>query len=163
MLAHHSTGATQQGTVADTDWLVGTPRSCEDRRRRRHPNPIPALATPRSSMIHIALHVIVPLLAALAFHRSRWRNAMVIMIATMIVDIDHLLADPIYDPHRCSIGFHPLHTTPAMVIYAALFVLPLTVGRENERKSLRPSACVLHLIGLGLLIHMALDWSDCMI
>jgi len=113
-------------------------------------------------MIHIALHFIVPLLVALALYRSRWRNATVIMIATMLVDVDHLLADPIYDPNRCSIGFHPLHTTPGIVIYAALFVLPLLVGRGNDSKSVRPAARVLHLVGLGLLIHMALDWIDCM-
>jgi hypothetical protein len=113
-------------------------------------------------MIHIALHFIVPLLVALACFRSRWRSATAIMIATMIVDVDHLLADPIYDPDRCSIGFHPLHTTPAIVIYAALFVVPLFVGRESESNSLRPAARVLHLVGLGLLIHMALDWIDCM-
>lgn len=114
-------------------------------------------------MIHIALHLIVPLLVALALYRSRWRNATVIMIATMIVDVDHLLADPIYDPNRCSIGFHPLHTTPAIMIYAALFALPLIVGWKNEGKGLRLTARVLHLVGLGLLIHMALDWIDCMV
>ena len=114
-------------------------------------------------MIHIALHFIVPLLTALAFYRGRWRNATVIMIATMIVDIDHLLADPIYDPSRCSIGFHPLHTAPAIVFYVALFVLPLLVGRKNDDPGFQPTARVLHLIGLGLLIHMALDWIDCMV
>ena len=66
------------------------------------------------------------------------------MIATMVVDFDHLLATPIYDPDRCSIGFHPLHTAPAIAIYV-LLTLP------------KPT----RLIGLGLLIHMALDWSDC--
>jgi len=114
-------------------------------------------------MIHIALHVIVPLLVALAFYRSRWRSAAVIMIATMIVDVDHVLADPIYDPNRCSIGFHPLHTLPAIVIYAALFVLPLVVGRETDRTDVRLVARVVHLVGLGLLIHMALDGIDCVI
>lgn len=79
----------------------------------------------------------------------------------MLVDIDHLLADPIYDPNRCSIGFHPLHTTPAILVYAALFLVPLMVGRESGRKGLRPAAWVLHLVGLGLLIHMALDGIDC--
>jgi len=112
-------------------------------------------------MIHIALHCTVPLLVALAFYRSHWRNATVIMVVTMIVDVDHLLADPIYDPDRCSIGFHPLHTAPAIVIYAVLFVLPLIVVRENDSKSVRSAVRVLHLVGLGLLIHMALDWIDC--
>lgn len=97
-------------------------------------------------MVHIALHVMVPLLAALAFYRSRWRSATVIMIATMIVDVDHVLATPIYDPNRCSIGVHSLHTTPAIVIYAALFVLPLIMGRENDNKDVRPSVRMLHLV-----------------
>lgn len=66
------------------------------------------------------------------------------MMATMLVDLDHLLANPIYDPNRCSIGFHPLHTWPAIALYAALALHPRT-----------------RLIGLGLLIHMLLDFSDC--
>ena len=114
-------------------------------------------------MIHIALHFIVPLIIALAFYRSRWLNATFIMMATFIVDADHLLADPIYDPSRCSIGFHPLHTTPAIVIYAAMFTLALLAGRKANGQGLHPTACVLHLVGLGLLTHMALDWIDCMV
>ncbi len=113
-------------------------------------------------MIHIALHVIVPLLVALAFYRSRWRNATVIMLATMIVDIDHVLADPIYDPNRCSIGFHPLHTIPAIAIYAALFAVPLVLRWKTEGQGMDPKARVWHLIGLGLLIHMVLDGIDCL-
>lgn len=66
------------------------------------------------------------------------------MLATMLVDLDHLLARPIYDPERCSIGFHPLHTAPAIVGYA-LLAFPRTT----------------RLVGLGLIIHMALDALDC--
>jgi hypothetical protein len=112
-------------------------------------------------LIHIALHFVTPLLVALAFYRSRWRNATVIMMATMIVDADHLLADPIYDPHRCSIGFHPLHTSPAIMIYAALFALPFVLGRKPQGEGCHPRVRVPHWVGLGLLIHMALDWIDC--
>lgn len=114
-------------------------------------------------MIHIVLHFIVPLLVARVFCRSRWRKASVIMIATMLVDADHVLADPVYDPNRCSIGFHPLHTVPAIVIYAILFLLPLILKRKADAQSLHPAWRVVHLVGLGLLIHMALDWIDCMI
>jgi len=112
-------------------------------------------------VIHIVLHFIVPVLVALVFFRGSWRNAAFIMIATMIVDLDHLLADPIYDPNRCSIGFHPLHTLPAIAVYVALCVLPLVVRRNKDGQSMHSTRRVLNLIGLGLLIHMALDWIDC--
>lgn len=114
-------------------------------------------------MIHIVLHFLVPLLAAFTFYGSRWKTALLIMIATMLVDVDHLLADPVYDPERCSIGFHPLHTMPAIAVYAALLVLPLLWRRKNTTQGLHPTARVLHLAGLGLLIHMALDWVDCVV
>jgi hypothetical protein len=67
------------------------------------------------------------------------------MLLTMLVDVDHLLADPVYDPQRCSIGFHPLHSPPAIAVYAGLVLLPVT-----------------RLVGLGLVIHMALDATDCL-
>lgn len=94
--------------------------------------------------IHLALHVVVPVAVAMLFFRKQWLRASVVMIATMVVDIDHLLAMPIYDPHRCSIGFHPLHTWPAILIYAMLLYPKQT-----------------RLIGLGLVIHMVLDALDC--
>ena len=112
-------------------------------------------------MFHIALHFVVPLGLALMLYRNRWKNAFLIMIATMAVDADHLLAQPIYDPNRCSIGFHPLHTAPAIGLYAALFLLPLILKGKGEGWQQRKGARVVHLVGLGLLIHMALDWVDC--
>ena len=45
------------------------------------------------------------------------------MIATMLVDVDHLLASPIYAPNRCSINFHILHTYYAMGVYVLLLYL----------------------------------------
>lgn len=113
-------------------------------------------------MIHIALHFIIPLLIALVFYRSQWRSAVMIMIATMLVDADHLLADPIYDPNRCSIGFHPLHTWPAIVIYVGLFLVPLIMSRRQAGDNLKVAMRMSHLIGLGLLIHMILDGLDCL-
>ncbi|MDR9419233.1 DUF6122 family protein [Gracilimonas sp.] len=114
-------------------------------------------------MIHIILHFLIPPVVALVFYYSRWRNATFIMIATMLVDIDHLLANPIYDPTRCSIGFHPLHTLPFIIIYTVMFAVPLLRFRNNENKDWHSTACIIHLLGLGLLIHMTLDWLDCFI
>ena len=77
--------------------------------------------------------------------RDRWRRAWAIMLCTWVIDLDHLLANPIYAPDRCSIGFHPLHTLPAIAIYLALLAAPRT-----------------RLIGAGLFIHIALDTIDCL-
>jgi hypothetical protein len=96
--------------------------------------------------LHLLLHVVVPGVVAWVFFRDRWRLAWFVMVATMLVDLDHLLADPIYDPGRCSIGYHPLHTAPAIAVFAVLAVLPWT-----------------RLVGVGLLIHMALDGLDCLV
>jgi hypothetical protein len=63
----------------------------------------------------------------------------------MVVDLDHLLATPVFDPNRCSIGFHPLHTWPAMAVILVVTAVPKT-----------------RLVGLGLAIHMALDGLDCL-
>ena len=115
------------------------------------------------AMLHIALHVAVPVLVALMLYRRHWRLATLTLIATMLVDLDHLVADPIYDPERCSIGLHPLHTTLAIVCYAVLFSLPLMLRRKAAIPALRATGRTLHLIGLGLLIHMALDWTDCLL
>lgn len=97
-------------------------------------------------MLHLVLHVAVPGLVAGLFFRDRWMTAWGVMLLTMLVDLDHLLADPIYDPERCSIGFHPLHTLPAIALWALLALPKMT-----------------RLVGLGLLIHMALDGLDCLL
>ena len=95
-------------------------------------------------MSHIAFHFILPAILIAFFYRSTWKRSYLLIMSTMLVDLDHLLATPIYDPTRCSMGFHPLHTEIPIVIYALLTFYPKS-----------------RLIGLGLLIHMALDSIDC--
>ncbi len=94
--------------------------------------------------IHLLLHVIVPGIAARWVFIDQWKKAWGIMAATMIVDLDHLLASPVFDPNRCSIGFHPMHSYPAIFSYMLMALIPRS-----------------RIIGLGLLIHMALDGIDC--
>ena len=65
----------------------------------------------------------------------------------MLVDLDHLLAVPIFQVDRCSIGFHPLHSYWAMIGFFLLLLL-----RHPFR-----------VLGIGLLLHMATDLIDCMI
>lgn len=95
-------------------------------------------------LIHLALHILVPALVAMIFYRKRWLSAWLWLLAGWIIDLDHLLADPIYAPGRCSIGFHPLHTIPAIAAYTLLLAPKRT-----------------RLLGLGLLIHIGLDAVDC--
>jgi hypothetical protein len=97
-------------------------------------------------MLHLALHFLVPAIIAVAFFKKNWKVAWLLMAATILVDIDHLLANPIYDPGRCSIGFHPLHQLWFIFAYMALCFVPIT-----------------QLIGIGLTVHMALDAIDCQV
>lgn len=97
-------------------------------------------------ILHLALHALVPLaVAAWLAPAGRRRFAFVVMIATMAVDLDHLLADPLYDPNRCSLTTHPLHRPILLPVWAGLAFWP-------------PARWA----GVGLLIHMALDGIDCL-
>ncbi len=73
---------------------------------------------------------------------------MLIMVGTMAIDIDHLLADPIYAPDRCGIGFHPLHTLWAGIVYAGLLIVPFWKVRA---------------VGVGCLWHLCTDAIDCLL
>jgi hypothetical protein len=97
------------------------------------------------AVLHGLLHVAVPVLVARAFWPLRWRRAALVLVAMNLVDLDHLLATPVYDPGRCSLGFHPLHSRPALAVWAVLALLPAT-----------------RLPGVGALIHMGLDGIDCL-
>lgn len=97
-------------------------------------------------MFHIALHFILPAFLVAAFFRSQWKRAYLILVATMLVDLDHLLANPIYDPQRCSIGFHPLHKLGFIALYVLMIFFPKS-----------------RVVGLGLSLHMALDSVDCQV
>jgi len=66
------------------------------------------------------------------------------MVSAYVIDLDHFLADPVFDPSRCSIGFHPLHSFWAIGVYALLVFFPKT-----------------RIIGIGLLIHIFVDMTDC--
>jgi hypothetical protein len=97
-------------------------------------------------LIHYGIHLIVPLIIAYIFFNSKWKLAYIIMLSTMLIDLDHLLAIPIFDPNRCSINFHPLHSYIAIGIYIVLLLPKKT-----------------RLFGLGLCIHIIADWVDCLL
>lgn len=96
------------------------------------------------SLVHYGIHFILPLVVAILFFKNQWKLATIIMLSTMIIDLDHLLATPIFDSNRCSINFHPLHSYVAIGIYVLLALIKKT-----------------RLIGIGLLIHILADAIDC--
>ena len=81
----------------------------------------------------------------------------------MLVDLDHLLANPIYDASRCSIGFHPLHQIMPIFFYFLLCFSPyITYFSLFEfLNHLKIKLQQLQYIGIGLIIHMMLDSIDC--
>ena len=96
--------------------------------------------------LHLILHFLVPMLVARVAYKNNFYQAWLIMSLMIIVDLDHLLATPVFDPLRCSIGFHPLHSYVAIGIYVVLLVITRT-----------------QIYAAGLLIHMALDGIDCFV
>jgi len=95
-------------------------------------------------LLHYSFHFLVPIAIALIFFKKKWFQVYLIFIGTMLIDLDHLLANPIFDPNRCSINFHPLHTYYAAVAYM-LMVIP---------KKIR-------ILGIAFLLHLFTDYLDC--
>ncbi|QFT77777.1 hypothetical protein FIU90_09545 [Erythrobacter sp. THAF29] len=79
--------------------------------------------------------------------RENWLRAGLVIAGANLIDIDHLLADPIFDSDRCSIGFHLLHGWEAALAYLALLLVPRWWARA---------------FGVGALWHLAVDYGDCL-
>ena len=95
--------------------------------------------------IHYGLHLIFPGLIAYLFFKRHWKKAWLLMALTMLIDLDHLWADPIFDAGRCSINFHPLHTYIAGIGYVLLLFFNKT-----------------RVIAIGLVLHLLTDAIDCL-
>ena len=78
--------------------------------------------------------------------RDNWKTSGAVIAAANLIDLDHLLATPIFDPDRCSIGFHLLHGWEAALAYVLMLGVPKWWVRA---------------LGLGALWHLAVDYADC--
>ncbi len=96
------------------------------------------------SIVHYGLHFLLPVAIAYIFYRPSWIRIALILLATMAVDLDHLLSQPIFDATRCSIGYHLLHQPLAIICYAILLLFPRA-----------------RVVSIGLLLHMLTDKIDC--
>lgn len=99
------------------------------------------------NIVHYSLHFLIIGIIAWFYDPANWKRNYLVLLSTMLVDLDHLLADPIFHPGRCSIGFHYLHSE-----YIVPFYL---VGAALIKKS------VWKLIFIGLSFHMLTDFIDC--
>lgn len=97
-----------------------------------------------NQIIHNLLHISLPLIISIYFYKRHIRKSYLIMLSAYLIDLDHLLADPVFDPDRCSIGFHTMHSYYAVGLYALLVYFPKT-----------------RILGIGLLIHIFVDMTDC--
>lgn len=95
--------------------------------------------------VHYFLHLVFPALIAYFLAPRNWKKTYALLLLTMLVDLDHIFADPLFDPNRNSIGFHPLHTYPIIALYflGSLFL------KGNFR-----------VVAIGLLWHMVTDFQD---
>ncbi len=103
------------------------------------------------TITHYGLHFGAPFLLCLLFKKEHRLKALLIMQATMLVDVDHLLADPVFDPTRMSIGFHLLHQYALIAIYVIMCFLPYKAMHMPWW---------LRALGVGLTFHMITDWQD---
>jgi len=94
--------------------------------------------------IHYGFHFLVPLFIAIVFFPKQWKKMYLIFLGAMLIDLDHLFADPIFDPNRCSVGFHFLHSTYAILVYVIFLFLKKT-----------------RVLGIALLWHIITDQLDC--
>ena len=95
-------------------------------------------------LIHYSFHFLVPLGFAYFCYKPNWKKVYLIFLASMLVDLDHLLANPIFEANRCSINFHPLHSYYAMLFY--------TIGLYFKKT---------RILCIALLFHMFTDLLDC--
>ncbi|MCH8535983.1 MAG: DUF6122 family protein [Flavobacteriaceae bacterium] len=98
-------------------------------------------------LLHYFLHFFAIIAIAYCYQPKQWKLNYLILLATMLVDLDHLWASPIFDPNRCSIGTHTFHTP----LFISVYVTTLVVVQNYHVK----------LIALGLVFHMITDAIDC--
>jgi hypothetical protein len=98
--------------------------------------------------IHILADIVVAGIVSAVFpkYRKDFKKIALILISTNLMDVDHLLAEPIYDPQRCGINFHPLHSWYMFPVYAG--------GLFTERT---------RWFSIGIIMHLILDGFDCIV
>jgi len=95
-------------------------------------------------VLHYGIHFLVPIAVGLLFYRKNRGMSVLILLSGILIDMDHFLSTPVFDPNRCSIGFHPLHSYWAIGVYFLMLIPKKT-----------------RIFGLALMIHIVADMVDC--
>lgn len=95
-------------------------------------------------LIHYGLHFLAPVVIGFVFYKEHRLMAILILLGGILIDADHLMATPVFDPDRCSLGFHPLHSYWAIVLYVGFLIFQKT-----------------RIFGIALMIHIIADLADC--
>ena len=97
-------------------------------------------------LVHYGGHWLVPFAIGWLFWRENWLCAALVIASANLIDLDHLIANPVFDPDRCSIGYHLLHGWIAAIVYLLLIMIPRWWVRA---------------FAVGALWHLAVDYNDC--
>lgn len=102
-----------------------------------------------NSLIHIVSDGAILVCIALAqkkfrSHLVNIKIAGIQLVLANLIDVDHLLARPIYDAARCSLNFHPLHSWYIFPVYVAGLFLPKY-----------------RYFFVGIWLHLLLDYFNC--
>lgn len=101
-------------------------------------------------IIHLIAGIALAGIISLIFKRLRSKQDFLSMSLWFslanLIDLDHLFANPIYDPLRCGINFHPLHSW---------FMFPFYMAALFHKKT--------RYLSVGILSHLLLDGIDCTI
>lgn len=99
-----------------------------------------------NTLLHYSNHFIIPFVVLwLFYNKKRAIRLYPYALISMCIDLDHLWANPIFDPNRCSVGFHSFHQW--WIIIPVWIILLRT---QN-----------MHVLGWALLWHLCTDWIDC--
>ncbi len=98
-------------------------------------------------MPHLIIHLASNALLIGILHTIQYPIGMygiLLLVLANSIDIDHFLSQPRFDPHRCSIQAHLLHTYVAIAAYIGMVFIPATFW-----------------FGVGAVQHISLDMLDC--
>lgn len=102
------------------------------------------------SFVHYGLHFGIIYFFAFNFKHANFSVSKIylILLATMLIDVDHLWATPIFQADRCSFGYHTFHSVYAFLVYIGIHLIS--------------KSSWLKLISFGLIFHLITDEIDCL-